>query len=136
MRASWFKRKGYQVVDKNGIMRLLWKPFDERAIPPTFIQPKKKPEKGGEKVNVTVFKNGWCPAMNMVYERAKRASANFQEKVNFQEFDTLDHKTLQEWGIQDGLFIDGKEIRTGPPPSYEKIRRRITRRVWMKQWIG
>jgi len=136
MRASWFKRKGYRVVDKNGIMRLLWKPFDERAIPPVFIKPVKKPLKGAEKVNVTVFKNGWCPAMNMVYERAKRASSTIREKIDFQEFDTFDREILQEWGIQDGLFIDGKEVRTGPPPSYEKIRKKIRRRVWMKQWIG
>ncbi len=29
----------------------------------------------------------------------------------------------------DGLFIDGKEVRTGPPPSYEKIKRLIEKRV-------
>jgi hypothetical protein len=34
-----------------------------------------------------------------------------------------------EWGRSDGLFIDGKEVRTGPPPSYEKIRKLIAKRV-------
>lgn len=134
MRASWFKRKGYQVVDKSGIMRLLWKPFDERALPPKFIQPLRKPEKGKEKINLTIFKNGWCTAMNLACERAKRASLDFQDQINLQEYDTLDRQVVEEWGISDGLFIDGKEVRTGPPPSYEKIRGKIARRVRMKRF--
>lgn len=129
MRASWFKKHGYRVVDKNGIMRLMWKPFNEQAIPPRFMKPKKKPGKGDGKVNVTIFRNGWCPAQNLAYERARRASVNFQEKINFQEYDTVDRDIVREWGITDGLFIDGKEVRTGPPPSYERIRKKIERRV-------
>jgi len=35
---------------------------------------------------------------------------------------------LLEWGIWDSLFIDGKEIRTGPPPSYEKLKGLIEKR--------
>lgn len=33
------------------------------------------------------------------------------------------------WGIADALFIDEKEIRTGPPPSYEDIKKKIAKRV-------
>jgi len=132
IRASCFKRKGYKVADKNGIMRLLWKPFNENAIPPKFIKSKKVPEKGSEKVNVTMFRNGWCPAQNITYERAKRASLDFQGKIKLQEYDTIDRAIVKEWGITDGLFIDDKEIRTGPPPSYEKIRKKIARRVKKK----
>ena len=32
---------------------------------------------------------------------------------------------LNKWGISDALFIDGKAVRTGPPPSYDKIMRKI-----------
>jgi N-acetylglutamate synthase-like GNAT family acetyltransferase len=133
MRASWFKRKGYKVVDKSGIMRLLWKPFNENAIPPRFIKPKKLPEKGTEKVNISIFRNGWCPAQNITYERARRASIDFQDKINIQEYDTIDIGIAKEWGIKDGLFIDGKELRTGPPPSFEKIRKKIAKRIREKQ---
>ena len=45
MRASWFKKQGYKVVDKSGIMRLLWKPFNNDALPPKFMKPKKQPER-------------------------------------------------------------------------------------------
>jgi hypothetical protein len=129
MKASWFKRKGYKVVDKNGIMRLMWKPFTENAISPKFIKLKKLPEKGKDKVNVTVFRNGWCPAMNLVYERALRASKEFEGKVDIKEFETIHRETFNEWGIMDGLFIDGKEVNTGPPPSFKKIKKKIEKRV-------
>jgi len=129
MRASWFKSKGYRVADKSGIMRLLWKPFSEDALPPKFIKPKKLPGKGGGKVDVTIFRNGWCPAMNLSYERAIRASAEFGEKVSITEYDTLDRQVFEEWGISDGLWVDGKEISTGPPPTFKKVRRKIEKRV-------
>ena len=129
MRASWFKKQGYRKVDKESMQVLLWKPFTDAAIPPKWIKEKKKPERISGKVTVTSFTNGWCPAQNIVYERAKRAAAEFGDKVVFQEIDTFDHRTMLEWGHSDALFIDGKEVRTGPPPSYEKLRELIARRI-------
>lgn len=38
-------------------------------------------------------------------------------------------KGIGLWGIHDGLFIDGKKVNTGPPPSYDKVRRKIGKRV-------
>jgi GNAT superfamily N-acetyltransferase len=129
MRASWFKKRGYVKVDKNPVALLLWKPFAADAVAPKWIQEKKKPGLTPGKASVAAFKNGWCPAVNMVFERAKRAAAEFGDAVEFQTFDTSDRATFLEWGIGDGLFVDGKAIRTGPPPSYKKIRKKIARRV-------
>jgi N-acetylglutamate synthase-like GNAT family acetyltransferase len=129
MRAAWFKKHGYKVVDKGGIIRLLWKPFNENAVPPKFIKPTKKPEKGTGKVNVTLFRNGWCQSMNITCERAKRASLDFPGKINLQEYDTIDKEVAKEWGINDALFIDNKEVSIGPPISFDKIRKKIEKRV-------
>ena len=129
MRASWFKKHGYKVTDKNGMIRLLWKPFNENATPPKFIRPKKKPAKGEGKVNVTIFRNGWCPNYNIACERALRASKEFPGKTDLQEFETTDKEVVREWGITDGLYIDGKEVWTGPAPTYEKLRKKIEKRV-------
>jgi len=129
MQASWFKRHGYKVVDKAGIMRLMWKPFNENAIPPKFMKPKKLPEKGKEKVNVTIFRNGWCPNFNIAYERAIKASEEFSGKINLQEFNTTEKTIVEEWGIPDGLFIDGKAVNTGPAPGYKKLVKKISKRV-------
>jgi GNAT superfamily N-acetyltransferase len=129
MRASWYKRHGYKVVDKDGMMRLLWKPFTEDVDPPKFIKQKKKPSKIPGKVDVSVFINGWCPGQNSAYERTVKAIGDFKDKINFNEYWTADKEIQREWGISDALFIDGKQIRTGPPPTYKKIRKIIERKV-------
>ena len=43
--------------------------------------------------------------------------------IKFIEIDTSNKETQKEWGIIDGLFIDGKEIQLGPPPTYDKIKK-------------
>jgi N-acetylglutamate synthase-like GNAT family acetyltransferase len=129
MRASWFRKQGYRRVDRDGMQVLLWKPFSAEAAPPRWIKQKKKPAAEPGKVVVTCFKNGWCPAMNMTYERAKRAAAELGEPVVFREIDTFDRDVAAEWGISDALFVDGRQLRTGPPPSYEKIKRAIASRL-------
>ena len=129
MKASWFKRQGYKKAGKDGMAVLLWKPFSDDAEPPQWIKAKKKPEKIAGKVTVSAFKNGWCPVQNLAYERAKRAAEELGEQVAFVEYDTFDRDVFNEWGIVDGIFVDGKRIRTGPPPSYEKIRKIIKKRI-------
>ena len=129
MKASWFKKHGYTKVERQGIQVLLWKPFTIGATPPKWIKQRKKPETITGKVTVTAFLNGWCPAQNLVFERAKRAAMEFGDKVVFRKIDTFDREVFLEWGIADALFIDDRQVRTGPPPSYEKIRKLIAKRV-------
>ena len=129
MKASWYKKQGYTKVDKDGVAVLLWKSFTDDALPPKWIKEKKRPGKPVNKVVITAFKNGWCPAQNIVYERAKIASNEFGDQVEFQEIDTFDREVFLNWGISDALFINEKKIRTGPPPPYDKIRKKIARKV-------
>ena len=129
MKASWFKKQGYKKIDRNGMAVLMWKPFENDALPPRWVKEKKKPEKGNGKVIVTSFINGWCPAQNIIHERAKRAAKEFGDIVEFQEIKTSIRNVFCEWGISDALFIDGKQINSGPPPSYEKIHKKIAKQV-------
>ncbi len=129
MRAKWFKKQGFVEVDNDGGTVLMWKPFTDDAERPRWIRALKKPINVAGKVTVTSFVNGWCPGQNMVCERAKRAAGEFGGNVVFREISTFDRNVLKEYGIPDGLFIDEKQIRTGPPPSYEKIRKLIAKRV-------
>lgn len=131
MKASWFRKQGYARVDQQGFLGevLLWKPFTSEAIPPKWIRQKKKPELIPGKVTVTAFLNGWCMAQNLTFERARRAAAELGDKVVFQQIDTLNRDNFLEWGITDALFIDHKLVRTGPPPSYEKIKNAIAKKA-------
>ncbi len=129
MRASWFRKQGYVKVDRLGMQVLLWKPFAADAEPPTWIRRRKTPQPVPGQVTVTGFNAGWCQAQNISFERARRAAEDFDDHVVFRAVDTSDQQTFLDWGISDGLYIDGREIRTGPPPSYDKIHALIAKRL-------
>ncbi len=131
MRASWFRKQGYRKADRVGMQVLLWKPFAEDATAPRWVRQTGKPELEPGKVTVTAFRNGCCPAQNLTLERAKRAASapEFADKVVFQEIDTFEREKFLELGISDALYIDHKQVWTGPPLSYEKIRRKIGSKV-------
>ena len=129
MRSAWFKKHGYKKADRDGISLLVWKPFNDEVAAPKWIKQKAKPQKRSGVVTVTSFINGWCPAQNLIHERAKRAAAEFGDKVVFNKVDTFDRTIFLQWGISDAFFIDDKKVNTGPPPSYEKIRKLIENKV-------
>lgn len=126
MRSGWFKRQGYRPVDRiDGFQVLLWKAFREDAEPPRWFRQRRTPEPGRDSVQVTALLSGWCTAQAQTVERARRAAAPYGERVRFDLIDTKDPAVRAEWGRIDGLFIDGKEVRTGPPPSLATIDRKI-----------
>ncbi len=129
MKAAWFKKQGYRMVDKTGIQALMWKPFDEDTQPPKWIPKKKKPDLQEGKVTVTALLNGWCCSQNIGYERAKRAVLEFDDRVIMETIDTFNRDTFLEWGISDALYIDDKLITKGPPLSYKKIVKQIRKKM-------
>ena len=78
---------------------------------------------------MTTFLNGQCPAGSIVHERAKRASEEFGDRVIFRTINTSEKEAMLQYGEKDALYIDEKKITTGPPPSYEKIYKVISKRV-------
>jgi len=129
MRAAWFRRHGYRAVDSQGMMKLLWKPFRGDVAAPSWVKTKRKPLLQDGKVVVTSVINGWCPGQNLAHERARRAAAELGPNVVFQQIDAFERNVGMEWGASDALFVDGRQVRTGPPPRYEKVRNLIARRA-------
>jgi len=129
MKASWFKKQGYQKADKDGMAVLMWKPFVEGARPPRWVKEGALPPLVPGKVTVTIFNNGWCQAQNLPAERAIRAARELGDKVVVREISTFEPADARKWGQCDALFIDDEQVRTGPPPSYEKIQKLIGKRV-------
>jgi GNAT superfamily N-acetyltransferase len=130
MKASWFRKHGYRSAARNGIASLLWKPFAADAQPPRwFPRTAKRLELTPGRVNVTCFVNGWCGAGNLTAERTRRVAGEFGERVAFREVDTSEHATVAEWGLSDALFVDGKQVMTGPPISPERLRKIVGKRV-------
>jgi GNAT superfamily N-acetyltransferase len=130
MKASWFKRHGYRKVDRQGMAVLLWKPFSADAEPPRWHRRRGLlPDPVPGKVSVTAFVNGWCMAGNLTTERARRAATELGDRVAYREIDTSEPGAVAKWGISDAVFVDGREVRSGPPPSFEKIRSIIAKRI-------
>lgn len=130
MRASWFRRHGYRTADRIGIASLVWKAFTEDARPPRWFRRTLRPlEETPGRVNVTCFVNGWCGAGNLTAERARRVAGEFGERVVFREVDTSEHATVAEWGLSDALFVDGKQVMTGPPLTADRLRRIVRKRL-------
>ncbi len=129
MKASWYRKHGYKTADTRGLARLVWKPFTYRALPPRWIEPLKAPAAVPDRVSVVSFSWGWCMAQNLAHERARRVAAEFGDRVEYRRHDTTDAAVWAEWRRVDDLFIDGRPVNLGPPPSEAKLRRKISRRV-------
>lgn len=131
MKASWYKKRGYKKVDKNGMAVLLWKKFTEDAKTPKWYKEVKRPKANAHpnQVTVVVFYHSKCQVPVIALERVKRAAATFGDKVVLETINTYDREVFLEWGISDGVYIEGKNISTGPPLTYEKIIEAISKRV-------
>lgn len=128
MKASWFKKHGYRTADRVGVRELVWKPLTDDAHPPRWIEPQPLSAADPGAVDVRAFCSGWCPAANLVYERARRASDELGDDVSFVSIDTTDRATQIAVGRTYEVLVDGRPLQRGAPPSYRTIRRRIDRR--------
>ncbi len=129
MKASWFKKHGYETAQRVGGRELVWKPFSPDAEAPKWIAPGPKPATTDGQVTMTAFMSGWCPAMNLVYERAKRVAEELGPPVAFVSIDTSDPAVMRRHGHADDVFLDGKRLQRGAPPSYAKIKKKASKRV-------
>ena len=129
MRARWFQKHGYEKADREGIRRLVWKRFTADAEAPHWIESKPAPQPLPGQVTVSGFVNGWCPASNIVFERAKRAAAELGDDVVFVETHTSEQEAMIRCGQSDCVYVDGKSLQHGPPPSFEKVVKTIEKRL-------
>lgn len=129
MKASWYKKHGYCGVDRIGVRELVWKPFAPEAQPPRWIEEQPVAIDGTGRVEVTAFKSGWCPATNLVYERARRAADELGPDVHFTTIDTSDRDTMIRCGRADQVVVNGRQLQRGAPPSYAAVRRKIARQL-------
>ena len=130
MPAAWFEKHGYQSADRQGVSVLLWKPFTAEAAPPRWHPDSARlPDPVQGKVNVTAFTNGWCMSANVTTERIRRVAAEFGDQVVYREIDTSKPGAVAACGCIDGVFINGEQIRTAPPPDLTTLRSEIEARL-------
>ncbi|MBN1976871.1 MAG: GNAT family N-acetyltransferase [Anaerolineae bacterium] len=132
MPAAWYEKQGYVEADRIGCDVLVWKPFSSDVQPPRWMRPRREPDLVPGRVTVTALVTGWCPGLSQALD-ARRAAAEFGDRVVFREIDTSDPAVLAEWGMESALFVDDECINTGltdyPPPRYEGIRQKIGQKL-------
>ncbi len=129
MRSSWFKKHGYVSADRLEGSELVWKPFVAGASPPAWITPGQAPDPVEGQVTLTAYLSGWCPSMNLTYERARKVAQEIGAPVEFVTIDTSSHREMVRTGHADAVYLDGKALQTGAPPSEQAIRRKVEKRI-------
>ncbi|MBN2520667.1 MAG: GNAT family N-acetyltransferase, partial [Bacteroidales bacterium] len=129
MNAPWFEKQGYEKADQYKWFVLLWKAFNKNAIQPKWRKGKFKQELIPGKVKVTAFKSGQCSSENSIYYAAKKAASEFGNKVVFEEIDMNKNENKKKYGFDWRLYINGENIFTNYPPSYEQIKAKITKKL-------
>jgi hypothetical protein len=121
---SFYEHMGYSRVDKSGTAVLVWKPFRDSATPPRFPRQVRRPEGAPDKVSLTVFLNGWCTGACAQCVTAREAAEGLDDIVDYREVDTSSRDALREWGISDGIYVEGEPYRPDEPPcTSEDLRR-------------
>jgi GNAT superfamily N-acetyltransferase len=129
MKASYYKKRGYSRADKNGMAVLMWKPFTDKARKPSWDRPLKFPELKPGKVRVSSFNCGWCTLQNAHAKLTEETAREFGDAVEYQHVDTSLRENLEEWGISDAIYLDGREMIKGPPMDRRQIRKKIAAKV-------
>lgn len=129
MTASWYEKHGYKRVDQDGMMALVWKQFAPDAVPPKWHKGKFVQELVEGKVKMTAFFHGQCPSQNSVYLKAKQVAEEFVGKIVFEEMNMNIAENRHKYGMNTGLYVDGKNISQGPPVGYDEIKAKVEERV-------
>ncbi len=120
---SFYEHMGYTRVDQEGMAVLVWKPFSDAAVAPAYRRQAKRPLGDPNRISVFAFLNGWCMGACSQCVTAREAVAGLQHVVDYHEIDTSDRETLREWGISDGVFVEGEPHRPNEPPCTSEVMR-------------
>jgi GNAT superfamily N-acetyltransferase len=120
---SFYEHMGYERVDKDGPVVLVWKPFRDDAEPPRLRKTAKRPGTRPDRVSLAVFHNGSCTGSCGELVKAREAIEGLEDLIDYTEVDTADRGALAEWGISMGVFVEGKPHRPSEPPCSSEVLR-------------
>lgn len=120
--AQWYKKQGFESVDKLSYTELLWMPF-KAVEKPKFVMRKQIPMEEG-KVTVSIFNNGWCTSRNNLCSQAKEIARKYSDVV-LNCYDTFDRETFLKHGVMEGIFVNKHEIIYYGTPIEVEMREKI-----------
>lgn len=129
MPADYFLKLDFQVAEKRGQEAILWKQFDKDAEIPQFREENYtfKPIKG--KIVVDLFWNRFCLTSDVEAQRVRDVVSEYGNDVILNEYSAIDQKTIQQYGIERRIYVNGDVIEVGPEIEKSELRRAIKKAV-------
>jgi len=119
-----FEKQGFKTIKDLGQFKLMYYPLTKESVQVKPVELNYKPSK--DKVEVTLFKNFFCPVSAYMYELVKKVAHSFGDKVKIVEIEaTLEN--VHRYGTTDPLF-NGK-IKIMGPGSEEDVRKAIQEEI-------
>jgi len=119
-----FLKQGFKVIKEHAPFKLMYYPLTKDSVQVKLLELNYKPSK--DKVEVTLFKNFFCPVGAYMYHLMKKAAKSFGDKVKVVEIEaTLE--TVRKIGATDPL-INGK-IKILGPASEEDVKKAIQEEI-------
>jgi hypothetical protein len=112
---SFYEHMGYIRADENPPVVLVWKAFVPEAEAPSLLKQKRKLPEGNDKVSLMVFRNDWCNGCGYAL-KCREAVEELRDLVDYTEIDTSDKEIRNNYGIDNGIFLEGEPYRPYEPP--------------------
>lgn len=117
--SKWYLENGFKLSESLDYTELLYLPFNDKAIKPSFVKRNPIPLTKGE-ITVSIFNNGWCTSSNVLSDIAREVASKHQ-KVLLKEYDTFDRNVFLDRGISEGVFVEDEQVIYFGEPFDEKI---------------
>jgi N-acetylglutamate synthase-like GNAT family acetyltransferase len=123
MHHSHFTKQGFKVIKEHGPFKLMYFPLSKEKVDVKVLELSYTPSKG--KVEVTLFKNFFCPVSGYMHHLIKKVARSFGDKVKIVEIEpTLE--TVRKHGTDP--LINGKLKLVGPA-SEQDVKKAIQEEI-------
>lgn len=119
-----FLKQGFKIITEHGLFKLMYFPLTAESIKVRPLDLNYTPSK--DKVEVTLFRNFFCPVGVHMYHRIKKVAGSFGDKVKTVEIE-LTPETVHRYGTTDPL-INGK-IKIFGPASEDDVKKAIQEEI-------
>jgi len=125
MHHSHFAKQGFKMIkEHNSMFKLMYFPLSKEKVEVKLLGLNYKPSK--DKVEITLFKQFFCPVSAYMYHLIKKIAKSFGDKVKIVEI-TPTLETVRKYGITDPL-INGK-VKLFGPASEQDVRKAIQEEI-------
>jgi len=129
MPAAFFGSRGFVEARRRGGTAIVWRPFDDTAEPPQFLEPNYRYEPVPGKVVVDLFWHTFCQTVDVEAARVREVAAEFGDRVALNEYCADDRDTLLRYQIPRAIYVNGTEIGWGYEAPRDGIREAITKAI-------